>query len=632
MIATNIESRIRSFQRDHRGAIMVLGIFFACVMIGWMWMLVGLGDAMIWRDRSQEAADAVTYSSSAIQAKAMNLISFLNLVMLLITFIYMIMAFVWNIFDIFHTFLGSTDDGDCGPSSAGVRSTDCAIIGDVLSVIPYLEPIGIAIQNICGDDGSRWRQAADWVQEVQGTYTDHQGGLAAILGPYEKMMAMVMPPISSLEDLAGYGAPWAGEAVGVYAATQYTDWGKPRIGGNVGATLLPGTAGFGATKKWETGSKESPCGEGDGGSSGCSTSTPGTKCEAKDANSCKENQDTKDYREGLPVEITEEGMSDLCYIGAKFVLAPIGNLLNNIPLFGTIFNWILDGMASSVRGAYCEQDSTGYFEPFMHDALNLIPAANLRFVTWVQLNGGAKNSNGNGQQCPNNNWGVDSGGGSDGCGGGPDDCRGVYQIQKSDGTKFWHNRDVGGPHLVVEYAENGNDWFQNWSLVYGGNRPEQSEKLVGVAGMDSTQGGGVFSTVIPQDSETLGMFNMYVAQSEFYFDCNAKWDDPECNDDYTRASFELSWRARMRRVRGLSWGQDIFKYITGGSLGSSFNDAASSFFQVGNKGDSQSMLNGLGSFAANSITSGAFGDLKDKAFNYVGGAINPASMIPDIIH
>ena len=631
----SIESRVRSFQKDHRGAIMVLGIFFACMMIGWMWMLVGLGDAMIWRDRSQEAADAVTYSSSAVQAKAMNLISFLNLILLVITFIYLIMAFLWNFLDIAHSILGSTDDGGCGTSSADTRKNDCTAVATILEFIPYLDILGSMLQPICDS----WDEAADAIQLIQGRYSGHDSALAAVMGPYERMMASVMPPISTVEDWAGYGAPWAGEVIGIYAGTKYTDWNVSRKGAALGATLFPGTLGFGATKKWETKTEESPCGEGEGGNSGCS-SGDGAKCTAQDSSSCQEDQNSKDYREGLPVEITEEGMSDLCYIGAKAVSSVISGLLGNIPVISTIVGWLLDSASSSIRDNYCEQDSTGYFEskaPLggLHTVLNMkFPFPGIRPATYLQ-NGGCSNS----EDCPNGNWGVDGGGGSDGCAGGPDDCEGVYQIQKSDGTKFWHNRDqIGGPHLVVEYAENGNDWFQTWSFVYGGDRPEQAEKLVGLAGMDSTAGGGVFSATVPSNSGDTGLgsllTNTYIAQSEFYFDCDDSWESDKCNSDWTRTSFEMSWRARLRRVKGLSWKQDLFKYITGGSLGGEFNDWASKFFEVGTGSKSQTtgLLGQFGAFAANSISSGAFGDLKNQLFNYVGGAINPASTIPDIIH
>jgi hypothetical protein len=627
MTAIAIESRVRSFEEDNRGAIMVIGIFFACMMIGWMWMVVGLGDAFIWRDRSQEAADAVTYSSSAIQAKAMNLISFLNLIMLVITFIYLIMAFLWNILDIVHSIFGSTDDGGCCQSSADARKNDCTVVATILEIIPYTSAIGQALNQFC----SKWDTIADYTQKIQGRYSGHNSGLAKILGPYEKdAMAKFMPVLSTIEDVAGYGAPWAGEVVGIYVASQYKDWNQPRYGGALSATLVPGKLTPFATK-WNTDSKESCKGAGEGNTSGgCETTQDanGGSCGQVDQSGCQQVNGTTDYREGLPVEITEEGMSDLCYIGAKMIGSGLSDAVSNIPVIGTVIGYLIDSFSSSLRDTYCEPSSQGFLEGAFHDLMLNFPATGLRFWTWVQ-DGGTNNS----EQCPNNNWNVDSGGGSDGCGGGPDDCRGVYQIKMSNGSdEFWHDRDkAGGPHLVVEYAENGNDWFQVWSFVTGYNRPEQSEKLVGVAGMDSNPG-GTWNKVIPQNSETAGFFNMYVAQSEFYYDCTAKWSESDCNDDYSKASFNMNWRARMRRIRGLSWKQDLFQYISGGSLGNNFNDWASQWFQVGSKGGTQSLLGQFGSYVTNSISSGAFGDLKTWAANKVGGAINPATAIPDIIH
>jgi len=69
---------------------MVLGIFMACAMVAMMWYLVGIGDAVIWRDRSQEAADAIAFSSASVHARGMNFIAFLNIVMLVLAAIYLI--------------------------------------------------------------------------------------------------------------------------------------------------------------------------------------------------------------------------------------------------------------------------------------------------------------------------------------------------------------------------------------------------------------------------------------------------------------------------------------------------------------------------------------------------------------
>jgi hypothetical protein len=66
---------------DQRGAIMVMGLFMATMLIGAMWYMKGIGDAVVFRDRMQEAADHEVFSSAAVHARGMNLISVINLVM-----------------------------------------------------------------------------------------------------------------------------------------------------------------------------------------------------------------------------------------------------------------------------------------------------------------------------------------------------------------------------------------------------------------------------------------------------------------------------------------------------------------------------------------------------------------------
>jgi hypothetical protein len=66
---------------DERGAIMVLGIFMCSCIVGLLWYLAGIGDAIVYRERMQEAADAVAFSGATLHARGMNLIVLLNLVM-----------------------------------------------------------------------------------------------------------------------------------------------------------------------------------------------------------------------------------------------------------------------------------------------------------------------------------------------------------------------------------------------------------------------------------------------------------------------------------------------------------------------------------------------------------------------
>lgn len=76
-----IDEARRSFVRDERGAVLVLGVFMCACMVGALWYLAGIGDALIYRERLQEGTDAVAFSAAALHARGMNLIALLNLVM-----------------------------------------------------------------------------------------------------------------------------------------------------------------------------------------------------------------------------------------------------------------------------------------------------------------------------------------------------------------------------------------------------------------------------------------------------------------------------------------------------------------------------------------------------------------------
>jgi hypothetical protein len=67
--------------RDERGAILVLGIFMCACMVGALWYLAGIGSAIVYRERMQEAVDAVAFSGAVLHARGMNLIVLINLIM-----------------------------------------------------------------------------------------------------------------------------------------------------------------------------------------------------------------------------------------------------------------------------------------------------------------------------------------------------------------------------------------------------------------------------------------------------------------------------------------------------------------------------------------------------------------------
>jgi hypothetical protein len=74
-------AHVRTVRDDQRGAIMVLGIFMCSCIVGVLWYIAGIGDAIVYRERMQEAADAVAFSGATLHARGMNLIVLLNLLM-----------------------------------------------------------------------------------------------------------------------------------------------------------------------------------------------------------------------------------------------------------------------------------------------------------------------------------------------------------------------------------------------------------------------------------------------------------------------------------------------------------------------------------------------------------------------
>lgn len=66
---------------EERGAAMIFGIFFAVFLISMIYYVEGLVEAMWSRERLQDAADAAAYSGAVVNARGMNLLALINLVM-----------------------------------------------------------------------------------------------------------------------------------------------------------------------------------------------------------------------------------------------------------------------------------------------------------------------------------------------------------------------------------------------------------------------------------------------------------------------------------------------------------------------------------------------------------------------
>ena len=63
------------------GAVMVLALFLALFLVGAMYLVLGVGDAVLYRRAMQDGADAGAFAASVIAAKGMNLHALLNVAM-----------------------------------------------------------------------------------------------------------------------------------------------------------------------------------------------------------------------------------------------------------------------------------------------------------------------------------------------------------------------------------------------------------------------------------------------------------------------------------------------------------------------------------------------------------------------
>lgn len=71
----------RALASDQRGAIMVIGIFIATMLVGILYYVWGIGGALLFRERMQDAADASAFSAAVVHARGMNILVLLNIIM-----------------------------------------------------------------------------------------------------------------------------------------------------------------------------------------------------------------------------------------------------------------------------------------------------------------------------------------------------------------------------------------------------------------------------------------------------------------------------------------------------------------------------------------------------------------------
>jgi Flp pilus assembly protein TadG len=80
-VVRHVYARACRFGADNRGVIMITGIFYSFMLIGACWFIFGVGSAITYREAMQNAADASAYGAAVYDARGMNLLALINLIM-----------------------------------------------------------------------------------------------------------------------------------------------------------------------------------------------------------------------------------------------------------------------------------------------------------------------------------------------------------------------------------------------------------------------------------------------------------------------------------------------------------------------------------------------------------------------
>lgn len=67
--------------QDEKGAILIIGIVMGTLLVGGLWHIASIGDAILFREHMQDAADSAAFESAVWNARGMNLLAMINILM-----------------------------------------------------------------------------------------------------------------------------------------------------------------------------------------------------------------------------------------------------------------------------------------------------------------------------------------------------------------------------------------------------------------------------------------------------------------------------------------------------------------------------------------------------------------------
>ena len=177
---------LRDLRDDSRGAVMLIGLFMALSLIGALWFVIGIGDAIVFRDRGQELADAAALSSATIHARGMNFIAAINIIMLCLASFYLLAAMVADfLILVLAPAVALTGVGALGPAEA-IEAAGWDVMffawDYAEGIAPILEALGIGQAVVAMT--APWVGSATGMDVATKAYDENnQGFVAFALGP-----------------------------------------------------------------------------------------------------------------------------------------------------------------------------------------------------------------------------------------------------------------------------------------------------------------------------------------------------------------------------------------------------------------------------------------------------------------
>lgn len=505
--------RIRKLNSDQRGAILVIGVFMAAFLVGVLWYIIGIGDAVIYREYMQDGADATTFAAAVYQARGMNIIALLNLIMAAVLAVLVALKVAQVLLTIATAIVCVVSLGfGCAPMiDAGVYlqkliSHVQKIVDAVLPAL-YVTESAVAVGMPWIAQAKAVSVAKDYGPTVKGGF---MVGISLIPGHLTKYLGSLGDNKDPTEDDGNKPKIIEGKII----CTHPEGWVSSC---NCHSGNKKGIGTYEGCCSWHGGIKKTPSGE--------RACTPDKEVKEQDEDEPGDDAESENNNEGvrwgLPVE--DDEFDVLCARAAKDVVEIVFMPFTAFGIGGTIKKYtsdLVEGLVTTFQGYFCGAggiDLQGGFEKLAEAACE-------------DAGPGAQ------QEIDQHNQGA-----------GEDKQVEDFDKEKclekfksaSEGLSLPGGSDAGKkvPKKVYEPATAGDKYFASWSFVWGDlTSQSHAEKGVDIAAWGEANAG-----------EPIFLSKYHFARSEFYYEPREDDADRTWEGLKEDAMWNMRWRARLRR-------------------------------------------------------------------------------------